>query len=254
MRISESRYRHIPTNTQVNQMIAAKLIELTTTHNTWGFELCFLHIRNVLGWKYNHKRVYRIYCGLKLNLRIKPHKRIEREVPQRLSPPEVINQIISVDFMHDQLVDGRSIRTFNVIDDHNREGLLAEVAFSMPAQAVTHYLDRLFEWRGLPKVIRSDNGPEFISEHFQQWAKRKGIILWYIQPGNPQQNAYVERFNRTMRYELLNQHLFESIEHAQSETTKWLWCYNYERPHMSLGGVTPAQKRMMSQTHSRAMH
>ena len=254
MSISEKRYRHIPSNTEINAMIANKLIELTAANKTWGFELCYLHIRNVLGWKYNHKRVYRIYCKLGLNLRIKPHKRLERAKPQPLSPPMTIDQVWSVDFMHDQLHDGRSIRSFNVIDDHNREGLLAEINLSMPASTVTRYLDQLIEWRGLPKVIRSDNGPEFISEHYQQWAKSKGITLWYTQPGNPQQNAYVERFNRTMRYECLNQHLFESLEHAQNEATKWLWCYNHNRPHMSLGGFTPMQIRMMSKPYSRAMH
>jgi len=256
MSISEARYRHAPSATEINQAIADKLIEITRTkgQTTWGFQLCYLHIRNVLGWRYNHKRVYRIYCELKLNLRIKAHKRIDREVPQALCPPDTINQIWSVDFMHDQLVDGRSIRSFNVIDDHNREGLLAEINFSMPAQTVTRHLDQLIEWRGCPKVIRSDNGPEFISEHFKQWAQRKGITLWYTQPGNPQQNAYVERFNRTMRYELLNCHLFDSIEHAQQQATQWLWCYNHNRPHISLNGRTPFQKRMMSNNHSRTMH
>ena len=170
---------------------------------TWGFRLCYLHLRNVLGWPHNHKRVYHIYCQLNLNLRIKPRQRIQREKPLKLA-------------------DGRTIRTFNVLDDHNREGLLAEINFSMPAQVVSDYLYRFIEWRGLSKIIRSDNGPEFISTHFKYWAERLGIVLVYIQPSNPQQNAYVERFNRTMRYELLNQCLFDSIEHDQIEATQWL--------------------------------
>lgn len=256
MSISEKRYRHIPTRTEINTMIANKLLELTATHNqkTWGFKLCYLHMRNVLGWKHNHKRVRRIYLGLGLNLRHKPKKRLDRGKPHPLSPPQTIDQVWSVDFMHDQLNDGRSIRSFNVIDDHNREGLLTEINFSMPATTVTRYLDQLIEWRGLPKVIRSDNGPEFISEHYKTWAQSKGITLWHTQPGNPQQNAYVERFNRTMRYECLNQHLFESLEHAQNEATQWLWCYNHNRPHMALNGFTPVQKRLRSKTNSRVMH
>ena len=205
MSISQARYRHVETQAEINQKIADKLTELVTTkgQTTWGFRLCYLHLRKVLGWPHNHKRVYRIYCQLNLNLRIKPRQRIQREKPLKLAVPEAINQVWSVDFMHDQLADGRTIRTFNVLDDHNREGLLAEINFSMPAQAVTNYLDRLIEWRGLPKIIRSDNGPEFISTHFKCWAERLGIVLMYIQPGNPQQNAYVERFNRTMPYEYL---------------------------------------------------
>ena len=103
--------------------------------------------------------------------------------------------------MYDNLSDGRSIRSCNVIDDHNREGLLAEINFTIPAVTLTRYLDQLIEWRGKPQFIRSDNGPEFISQHYQQWAQRKGITLIDIQPGKPQQNAYIERFNRTMRDE-----------------------------------------------------
>ena len=256
MSISQTRYRHVATQAEINQKIADKLTELVTTkgQTTWGFRLCYLHLRNVLGWPHNHRRVYRIYCQLNLNLRIKPRQRIQREKPLKLAVPEAINQVWSVDFMRDQLADGRTIRTFNVLDDHNREGLLAEINFSMSAQAVTDYLDRLIEWRGLPKIIRSDNGPEFICKHFKDWAERRGIVLMYIQPGNPQQNAYVERFNRTMRYELLNQCLFDSIEHAQIEATQWLWCYNRHRPHMALGGKTPFQIRSLSEIDSRATH
>lgn len=254
--ISESRYRYTPTRTEMNQQIADKLIELTHTKGqiTWGFALCYLHIRKQLGWPINHKRVYRIYCELKLNLRHKPKQRIEREQPMPLCPPEAINTVWSVDFMHDQLDDGRSIRMLNVLDDSNREGLIAEVNFSMPSAYVTRQLDQLIEWRGSPKIIRSDNGPEYISHHFKEWASKRGILLWYTQPGNPQQNAYVERFNRTMRHECLNQNLFESIEHAQIEITQWLWCYNNNRPHMSLDGLTPAQARKTSKTNSRVLH
>ena len=256
MSISEKRFRHIPTRAQANAMIAAKLIELTTTkgQNTWGFRLCYLHIRNVLGWKYNHKRIYRIYCKLGLNLRLIPNKRLDRETPQPLEVPDAMDVTWSIDFTHDNLEDGRSIRSCNVIDDHNREGLLAEINFSIPATTLTRYLDQLIEWRGKPQAIRSDNGPEFLSHHYQQWAQKHDIKLLYIQPGNPQQNAYIERFNRTMRYELLNQTLFESLEHAQIEATQWLWCYNNNRPHMSLGGFTPAQTRMMALTNSRVLH
>ena len=254
--ISEKRFRHIPSNTEVNTMIANKLIELTHTKGqaTWGFRLCYLHIRNVLGWKYNHKRIYRIYKELGLNLRLIPKKRLERETPQPLEVPEAMDVTWSIDFTHDNLEDGRSIRSCNVIDDHNREGLLAEINFSIPATTLTRYLDQLIQWRGKPKAIRSDNGPEFISHHYQQWAQKHGIKLLYIQPGNPQQNAYIERFNRTMRYELLNQILFESLEHAQIEATNWLWCYNNKRPHMSLGGFTPVQTRMMTLANSRVLH
>ena len=159
------------------------------------YRLCYLHIRNVLGWKYNHKRIYRIYCKLGLNLRLIPNKRLDRETPQPLEVPDAMDVTWSIDFTHDNLEDGRSIRSCNVIDDHNREGLLAEINFSIPATTLTRYLDQLIEWRGKPQAIRSDNGPEFISHHYQQWAQKHDIKLLYIQPGNPQQNVSIWRLS-----------------------------------------------------------
>ena len=103
-------------------------------------------------------------------------------------------------------------------------------------------LDQIIEWRGKPGTIRVDNGPEYISGTLVAWAERRGIMLSYIQPGKPQQNAYVERYNRTVRQEWLGQHIFESIEEAQDTATEWLWTYNTDRPNMGIGGLTPAQK------------
>jgi len=147
-----------------------------------------------------------------------------------------------MDFMHDQLADGRSFRTFNVIEDFNREGLGIEVDFSLPAARVIRALDQIIEWRGRPVTIRSDNGPEFISELLSDWAEERGIGLQFIQPGKPQQNAYVERYNRTVRYDWLNQYIFATIEEVQEMATAWLWTYNNERPNMAIGGITPKQR------------
>jgi putative transposase len=128
-----------------------------------------------------------------------------------------------------------------VLDDYNREGLGIEVDRSLPVFQVIRALDQIIEWRGKPKAIRCDNGPEYISKQLMAWAKKHRIQLYCIQPGNPQQNAYMERFNRTVRHEWLNQHLFKSIAHAQETGTQWLWCYNNERSHSALGGFIPAQ-------------
>jgi putative transposase len=144
--------------------------------------------------------------------------------------------------MHDRLADDRGFRTFNVLDDYNREGLGIEIDLSLPSARVIRTLERIIEWRGKPQTIRSDNGPEYISGELQNWAKKRGIHLQYFQPGKPQQNAYVERFNRTVRHEWLDEHLFSSIEHAQQTATQWLWRYNAERPNMALGSSTPNQK------------
>jgi putative transposase len=150
-----------------------------------------------------------------------------------------------MDFMHDQLVDGRRYRLFNVLDDCNREGLGIEVDFSLPAERVIRALDQIIEWRGQPDTLRCDNGPEYISELLKNWVAERGIRLEFIQPGKPQQNAYIERYNRTVRYDWLAQYLFDSIEEVQEYATRWLWTYNHERPNMGLGGITPIQKLAM---------
>jgi len=238
-KISETCYRYDPKLSSENELIADWLLRLTTTHKQWGFGLCFMYLRNTKGFKWNHKRVYRIYKQLELNLRIKPRRRIKRDKPQALSVPLSINQTWSIDFMSDSLDTGRKIRTFNVIDDYNRECLGIEVDHSLPAQRVIKSLEQLIEWRGKPKAIRCDNGPEYISHALREWAQAMDIELMYIQPGKPTQNAYIERFNRTARNEWLNMHIFDSIEHAQSLATQWMWVYNNERPHSSIGGIPP---------------
>ncbi len=240
--ISETCYRYQAKLSGDNQVIADWLLRLTTTNRTWGFGLCYLYLRNVKGYGYNHKRVYRIYRELELNLRIKPRRRLKRDKPDVLAVPRQINIMWSMDFMHDALADGSSFRTFNVLDDYNREGLGIEVDKSLPALRVIRALDRIIEWRGKPRAIRCDNGPEYLSDLLVSWAKDNNILLQYIQPGKPQQNAYVERYNRTVRHEWLNQHPFDSIDYARETATEWLWRYNNDRPNMANGGFTPIQK------------
>ena len=144
--------------------------------------------------------------------------------------------------MHDSLTDGRGFRLFNVIDDYNREALTVEVDFSLPAGRVIRSLNQLIEYRGKPVQIRCDNGPEYISNALKDWAEQQSINLSYIEPGNPQQNAYVERFNRTMRYDWLNQELFDNLERVRVQAENWLYHYNHKRPNMGNGGFTPIQK------------
>lgn len=240
--ISETCYRYEAKLSAENELLADWLVRLTTNQRNWGFGLCFLYLRNVKGFGWNHKRVYRVYCELELNLRIKPKKRIVRDKPVPLAVPFEINQVWSMDFMHHRLTDGRTFRLFNVIDDHNREGLAIDIDFSMPAVRVVRALDQIIEWRGKPASIRSDNGPEYISDLLAAWAKKNGITLEFIQPGNPQQNAYIERYNRTVRYDWLEQYLWIEIAEVQDYATKWLWHYNHQRPNMAIGGITPIQK------------
>jgi putative transposase len=151
-----------------------------------GFGLCCLYLRNLKGFKWNRKGVYRVYIELELDLRIKPRKRLIREKPEALTVPLAINQVWSMDFMHDQLEDGRTLRLFNVIDDYNREAIGMEEDFSLPAERVIRELKQMISWLGKPLVIRCDNDPEYISAAIQNWAAEWGIRLVYIQPGNPQ--------------------------------------------------------------------
>lgn len=240
--VSQTCYRYQCRRPDEDAVIADWLLRLTTAFRDWGFGLCFLHLRNVKGYGWNHKRVYRIYRELELNLRIKPNKRLVRETPQPLAVPTAMNQIWSMDFMHDQLSDGRSFRVFNVIDDFNRQGLAIEADLSLPAARVIRALEQIIQWRGKPQAIRCDNGPEYISGELQRWAQHNGIDLRYIQPGKPQQNAYIERYNRTVRYGWLAQTLFDTLDQVHESATRWLWTYNHERPNMALGGITPMQK------------
>ena len=244
--VSQTCYRYQPKFSSENELIAQWLLRLTDNHRNWGFGLCFLYLRNVKDFGWNHKRVYRIYKMLELNLRIKPRKRLVRQVPEPLLVPNAINEVWSMDFMHDQLSDGRCFRLFNVIDDHNRESLGIEIDFSLPSERVIRALNQIIEWRGKPLAIRCDNGPENISGVIQAWAQQVGITLQYIQPGKPQQNAYIERFNRTVRYEWLSQYYWKDLDEVRDFATKWVWYYNYERPNMALGGFTPKQRLAMA--------
>ncbi len=239
--VSVNCYRYKKKNSSENQLIAEHLIKLAHENKSWGFGLCFLYLRNVKGYHWNQKRVYQSYRELELNLRIKPKRRIVRETPQPLSVPEDINECWSMDFMYDQLTDGRSVRLFNVLDDCNREALGIEVDFSLPSERVIRTLDRIIEWRGKPDAIRCDNGSEFTSKKTIKWAADNGIELRFIEPGKPQQNAYIERFNRTVRYDWLGQYQFSNLSTLQDFSTRWLWKYNHERPNMALGGFTPSQ-------------
>ena len=242
--VSETCYRYSAKLDDENERIAGLLLGLTTAHRAWGFGLCFLYLRNVRGHGWNHKRVYRIYRELELNLRIKPRKRLKREKPEELCVPKEPNVTWSMDFMADRLADGRQFRLLNVLDDFNREGLGIEIDFSLPAERVVRALNQIIEWRGQPFAIRVDNGPEYISATLSQWAAGKGIALNHIQPGKPQQNAFVESFNGRLRDELLNETLFSSLAEARTLLAAWREDYNNVRPHSALANSTPEAFRI----------
>lgn len=206
----------------------------------WGFKKMFSYLKNQ-GHLWNHKRVYRVYCEMKLNLRVKPKKRLPTRHPKPLVVPTTANISWSLDFMSDSLSNGRAFRTLNIIDDFNREGLWIEVDTSLPAERLVRVLDMLGLWRGHPKQLRMDNGPELVSKKLKEWAEQNNVELAFIQPGKPAQNAYIERFNRTYREAVLDAYLFSSIQEVQAITNDWLEEYNSIRPHDALGGLPPYQ-------------
>lgn len=219
-------------------MIRTLLRQLSIRYPSYGFKLLFSLIR-AMGHPWNHKRVHRIYCVLKLNLKRKPKKRLASRTAKVLTIPTQPNQVWSIDFMSDALACGRRFRTMNVIDDHRRRCLGIKIAFSLPATAVTQHLDDIATRHHYPRMIRLDNGPEHLAIHFKRWAKSHDIQLLYIQPGKPAQNAYIERFNRTYREAILDMYSFDSLLEVKLLTKEWIQHYNYERPHQALGMQTP---------------
>jgi len=216
------------------------LRELVDKHPTIGFWKCYYRLRRK-GYGCNHKRLYRVYTLLRLNVRRKVKRRVPQRVKQPLLIPSAANEGWSMDFMCDSLVDGRRFRLLNIIDDYNRESLAIEIDTSLPAMRVIRALNRLIETRSKPKVIRVDNGPEFISDRLQQWCDEQKIALQFIQPGKPSQNAFVERNNGSLRKELLDAYLFYSLQEVREMSEEWRQDYNCERPHESLGNVPPVE-------------
>jgi putative transposase len=180
------------------------LTDLVTHHPAIGFWMCYHRLRHQ-GHSWNHKRLYRLYTAMRLNLRRKAKKRLPARVKQPHLQPQGPNQVWSMDFVHDSLWNGRSFRALNILDDYNRQALHVEIDTSLPALRVIRVLEMLRDTHGtLPKAIRTDNGPEFISQKLEDWCQKHHIQIQYIQPGKPTQNAYIERCNRTLREELLN--------------------------------------------------
>ena len=216
------------------------LTTLTTKHVAIGYWQCCYRLWNK-GYRWNHKRIYRVYTDMKLNIRRRSKRRLPERLKIPLTTPTAANQIWSIDFMSDSLVDGRKFRLLNVIDDFNRESLAIEVDTSLPSLRVIRVLERLIAQRDCPANIRCDNGPEFISHKLEEWCsdERRRISLQFIQPGKPTQNAYIERKNGSMRRELLDAYLFTSLKEVRCLSEAWRHDYNTERPHKSLGYHSP---------------
>lgn len=218
--------------------VMEKLNELAELLPTRGFDEYYGRIRNE-GLNWNRKRVLRVYRNMQLAMRRKRKRRLPSRVKQPLQQPETINITWSMDFMSDSLENGRTFRILNIIDDYNREAVAIEIDYSIPGERVVKVMEEIVDWKGKPNEIRVDNGPEFLSKVFCKWCSLHGVTIKYIQPGKPVQNAYVERFNRLFREDVLDAYLFETIRQVRVASEKWMEDYNRLHPHKSLGGISP---------------
>lgn len=232
-------YRSIRDDTAVID----KLRELSDKYPTEGQDLYYSRIRQQ-GILWNYKRVRRVYLLLGMNRRRKVRRRVPARVKRPLIQPQQANQIWSMDFMNDVLTSKRKFRTLNIMDDYNRQAIAVEAGYSMPAVRVTQILEQTIREQGKPRIIRVDNGPEFISKEFRDWCTDHHITVQYIQPGRPMQNGYIERFNRTFRENILDAYLFEDLTQVQILAEEWMEDYNCKRPHEALNGQTPMEYKM----------
>jgi putative transposase len=217
-----------------------RLRELATVRVRFGYRRLHVLLQRE-GWVVNHKRVYRIYGEENLMVRTKKRRKIASQARTPQGPAQHINEQWSMDFVHDRLEDGRSLRVLTVVDNFSRECLALEADRSLSGARVAATLDRVAWGRGSPKSIRVDNGTEFYSQAMDRWAYRHGVELAFIRPGKPTENGYIESFNGRLRDECLNVHLFFGLEDARQKLEAWRIDYNTTRPHRSLGQMTPTE-------------
>lgn len=242
VRLSRAAYYRPVNQMDRDREVVTALNEIVAVELRWGFWKCYERLRD-LGKPWNHKRVHRVYCQMGLDQKRRTKKRLPTRERQSLIVVPILNAVWALDFMFDSLYSGRSIRTLNILDEANRGALGIDIATSIPATRVIRFVEQLIEIHGKPAAIRCDNGPELTSDAFTKWCKTNDIALRFIQPGKPDQNAFIERFNRTYREEVLNAYLFDSIADMREITDDWLRRYNEIRPHDALGSLPPARYR-----------
>jgi len=238
--LSRDSYRNPPVMDEQTVVLQGAIVEIAHVRRRFGYR----RIHDLLRQRFpnvNHKRVYRLYRDA--NLAVRKRKKIRRPASERL-PLMVasrVNEVWSMDFVIDSLVSGQRFKCLTVADDFSRECVDITADFGIGGQYVTRLLDRAAIFRGYPKAVRTDNGPEFTSRAFIGWAQEHGIQHLLIEPGKPMQNGYIESFNGKFRDECLNEHWFQSLHQARAALTAWRQDYNEVRPHSSCDRTPPAQ-------------
>lgn len=239
LRMSASALRYTPVPDR-NGELRSRIVALAHRHRRYGAGMIYLKLRQA-GLVVNHKRVERLYAQEKLQVRRRKRKKVPLADRQPLQRPDCANQVWSMDFVFDRTAEGRSVKCLTIVDDATHEAIAVAPERAIAGLTVTRILDRLMHERGLPKIIRTDNGKEFCGRAMLTWAHARGVGLRLIEPGKPNQNAYIESFNGRLRDECLNEHWFTSLAHAQAVIETWRREYNEQRPKKQLGGLTPAQ-------------
>jgi len=253
LEITRRSFRRAP-GPDHNQELRQRLRALAEERRRWGSPMLYQMIRRE-GWRVNHKRVERLYREEGLSLRRRRRRKRLSHLRVIRPRPAAANQAWALDFVYDSLMSGKRFRALTVIDEWSRESLAIEVDVSLTGERVARVLDRLAIGRGAPAVLQSDNGPEFTGRVLDQWAYDNQVRLQFIEPGKPIQNAFIESFNSRLREECLNEHVFVSLADARNKIEKWRLEYNRERPHSSLGHLTPeefAAKNQLSSAIARA--
>jgi putative transposase len=238
--LSRDAFRHPPTPSEQTVMLSQKIVDLARVRRRFGYR----RIHDLLRPEYpmvNHKKIYRLYC--EADLAVRRRKKAKRPIaePRRLQVAQAVNEVWSMDFVADALASGRRLKCLTIADDFTHESIDIAVDHGMGGVYVIRILDQAACFRGYPKAVRTDNGPEFTSRAFMAWAQQHGVEHLLIQPGRPMQNGYIESFNGKFRDECLNEHWFTSLAQARETITLWRRDYNEVRPHSSCGRIPPAQ-------------
>ena len=236
--MSPSAYRYEPASDR-NCVLKEKIIALAQRHRRYGAGMIYLKLRQA-GEIVNHKRVERLYAQAGLQVKKRKRKKIPLSERHPLARPTTPNQVWSMDFVFDRTAEGRSIKSLTVVDDATHEAVAIVPERALGGHQLVRILEQLAITRGLPKAIRTDNGKEFCSRAMLMWAHARSVQLFLIEPGKPNQNAYIESFNGRFRDECLNEHWFTSLQQARVIVETWRREYNEERPKKSLGGLTPS--------------